>query len=323
MGTTLTIGADGRRFELGGRPAFLLGASYFGGLGAPEEFIREDLADLRRAGFNWIRVWAMWAAFDNDVSAFDADGDPRDPPFEKLLWLCELADELGLVIDVTLPRGPGVTGAAAADPPSSDEAHVGAAALLAEAMLPRRNVYLDVGDERDIADGRHVPIAVIRSLRDRIKQIDPDRLVTAGHAGDIEPDGLYEYVTGARVDFLAPHRPRDPGSPAQTQSKCANLAHRMVRLGKSVPIHYQQPMRRGLADWQPRVDDFLTDLTGAVGGGAAGWCLHNGHTVSKADGRPRRCFDLRPREGRLIDQLDDAERTVVRRAGAIVKSGTG
>lgn len=314
MGTRLSIGSGGRRFELDGRPTFLLGASYYAGLGAPEEFIRSDLADLRRAGFNWIRVWATWGAFDHNVSAFDADGDPREPYFERLLWLCEQADRLGMVVDVTLSRGNGV---ASAGLPPSDEAHLGAAGSLAEQLRPFRNVYIDAGNERNVDDARHVPIALVRQLRDRIKQADPDRLVTASHAGDIEPDHVLSYLTRAKVDFLAPHRPRNASSPGQTRQKCANLRHRAERLGRPVPVHYQEPMRRGFAPWQPEVEDFLTDLAGAVAGGAAGWCLHNGHTFDQPDGRPRRSFDLRRREGRLIDQLEDAERTVLRKAGAI------
>src|SRR4029453_4033711 len=67
------------RSTLGGGATFLLGMSYYGGLGAQEEFVRRDLDDLERHGFNWLRVWATWAAFDRDVSAGDADGRPRGP----------------------------------------------------------------------------------------------------------------------------------------------------------------------------------------------------------------------------------------------------
>ena len=34
------LGIQGRRFVLNGEPTFLLGTSYYGGLGAPEEFVR-------------------------------------------------------------------------------------------------------------------------------------------------------------------------------------------------------------------------------------------------------------------------------------------
>src|SRR4051794_29311995 len=69
---TTTVGAKGTEFTLNGRPTFLYGLSYYAGLGASEEAIRKDLADAKKHGFNWVRVWATWAAFENDVSAVDA-----------------------------------------------------------------------------------------------------------------------------------------------------------------------------------------------------------------------------------------------------------
>ena len=81
------LGIDGTLFTLNGRPTFLLGMSYYGGLGASEEFIRQDLDDMKRLGFNWLRVWATWSPFDHDVSAVDAQGRPREPYLAKLKWL--------------------------------------------------------------------------------------------------------------------------------------------------------------------------------------------------------------------------------------------
>jgi hypothetical protein len=316
MGTTLTIEAGGERFCLNGRRTFLLGASYYAGLGAPEDFIEDDLTDLKRAGVNWIRVWATWGAFGQDVSAFDEDGDERPGHWEKLLWLCDFAEKLTIVVDVTLSRGGGVAGGPVL---GSDEAHLNAAGILAEGLKGRRNVSIDLANERNVRDERHVPIPFVRRLRDRIKQIDPDRLVTASHAGDVEPDRLYEYLTAARVDFLTPHRPRNDRSPRETEQKTRTLRSRMARLGKVVPILYQEPFRRGFGEWQPAGEDFLADLRGAVAGGAAGWCLHNGHSFNAPHGRPRRSFDMRSGEGRLVDQLEDEERAVLWKMKQIVR----
>src|SRR5262245_41365206 len=44
------LGVRGTRFTPGGEPTFLLGMSYDGTLGAPEEFVRRDLDDLARHG---------------------------------------------------------------------------------------------------------------------------------------------------------------------------------------------------------------------------------------------------------------------------------
>ena len=98
------LGIQDTRFTLNGQPTFLLGISYYGALGAPEEFIQRDLDDLQTHGFNWLRVWAMWGAFDHDVSAVDAQGGPREPFLDKLQWLVAECDRRGLVVDVTLTR---------------------------------------------------------------------------------------------------------------------------------------------------------------------------------------------------------------------------
>ena len=99
------LGMRGTRFTLNGEPTFLLGMSYYGALGAPEEFVRRDLADLARHGFNRVRVWATWGAFDRDVSAVDAERRPREPYLDRLKRLVAECDRRGLVVDVTLTRG--------------------------------------------------------------------------------------------------------------------------------------------------------------------------------------------------------------------------
>ena len=57
-GPVTRLGTDGTRFTVNGRPVFLFGASYYGALGASDETVRHDLADLKKQGFNWVRVWA-------------------------------------------------------------------------------------------------------------------------------------------------------------------------------------------------------------------------------------------------------------------------
>jgi len=306
MGTTLAIDADPRRLCVNGRPTFLFGVSYFAALGADEQAVQEDLAELKTGAVNCLRLWATWRAFDNDISALDADGDERNPYWDRLGWLVDLADKLGFVVDVTISRGAGVL--------TDDQAHLRAAGVLAEALRQKRNVYFDLANERNAADARQVPAEMVRQLRDRVKQADPDRLVTASHAGEMDPDRLYEYITAARLDFLTPHRPRQADSPGQTARKTDLLARRMRRLGKVVPVLYQEPFRRGLPGWQPGADDYLTDLRAAIDSGAAGWFFHNGPAGASPQGRPRRCFDLRSNEGRLMTQLDNEERTFLLQA---------
>jgi len=306
------LGIDGSRFTLDGKPTFLYGISYYGALGASEEFARADLDGMRRLGLNWIRVWATWSAFDNDVSAVDGEGNPREPFLGRLRWLLAECDRRGMVVDVTLSRGNGATGSPRLQ---TLDAHKAAVQTLATALKPYRNWYLDLSNERNIRDKRYTSIEDLALLRREVRELDPDRLVTASHAGgELGREELEQYLRTAGLDFVAPHRPRHAGSEAETEAKCRECLASMGEIGRVAPVHFQEPFRRGYGKWQPKVQDFVTDALGARAGGAAGWCLHNGSQGDGADGRPRRSFDLR--DHRLFDQLDDQEQEALRQLAA-------
>lgn len=295
------LGIRGSQFTLDGAPTFLLGASYYGGLGASEETVRRDLDALQRHGFNWIRVWATWASVTNVVSAVDGDGNARAPFLERLRRLVAECDRRGLVVDVTLARGRAAQGLLPALP-----AHRRAVETLLLALKPHRNWYLDLANERNVGDARFVSFGELKELRDLAKRLDPSRLVTASDGGDISRADLGEYLLTVKVDFVCPHRPRDASCPAQTEAKSREYRAWMDGFGRVVPLHYQEPFRRGYGSWAPSPRDFLADLAQAKAGGAAGWCFHNGDQRNAADRQPQRSFDLRERT--LFEQLDDPER---------------
>jgi endo-1,4-beta-mannosidase len=316
-GTRLAI--QGTRFALNGRPTFLLGASYYGALGAAEETIRRDLDAMQARGFNWIRVWATWSAFGSDVSAVDGDGNARQPHLNKLRRLVAECDRRGMVVDVTLSRGNGVTGPSRLQ---SLAAHRRVVDTLVEALKSQCNWYLDLANERNIRDRRYASVADLRELRAAVRRLDPERLVIASHAGDISREELREYLRTVEVDFVSPHRPRHAKSPGQTAKTTRQLRAWMKELNREVPVHYQEPFRRGFsAHWEPSAEDFATDLRQAVSSGAAGWCFHNGDRRDRADGRPRRSFDLRDQG--LFEQLDDEEKSFLDRKLADAKASAG
>ena len=301
------LGVQGTRFTLDGAPRFLLGISYYAGQGAPDEILRPDLDEIRRCGFNWIRVWATWAAFGNDVAAVDPEGRPREPYLGRLKHLVAECGRRGLVVDVTLSRGNGVTG-----PPrlQSLETHRRAVETVVTRLRPHPNWYLDLANERNLRDRRSVGYDELRDLRTLVRQRDPASLVTASHAShDLTRDDVRAYLHTAGADFLAPHRPRHAESPGQTADRSREILAWTRELGREVPLHYQEPFRRGFGNWQPPATAFLADLDGALAGGAAGWCFHNGDQRDHPEGRPRRSFDLR--EQSLFDQLDGEERAVL------------
>jgi hypothetical protein len=302
--TSLTI--EGTHFAVNGKPCFLLGISYYGGLGASEDAIRKDLDDAQRYGFNWLRLWATWAGFGSDVSAVSTNGGPREPFMGKLKWLVTECDRRGLVVDITLNRGRGSRSSPSGGWVADLASHQRAVETLVGVLKPYGNWYLDLANEHDVRDARYVPAAELKALRELVRRLDPGRLVTASFGGhDLDEAELRECLFAIGLDFLTPHRPRTAESPRQTEVQTRAALAVMDRLGHPAPVHYQEPFRRGYGGWQPAAEYFLIDLRGAVAGGAAGWCFHNGAQNGAPASQPRRSFDLHDK--RLFDQLDSEE----------------
>ncbi|MCW3054526.1 MAG: hypothetical protein JWN14_3696 [Chthonomonadales bacterium] len=300
------LGIEGSHFLLNGKPTFLYGISYYAGLGAPDAFVRHDLDDIKRAGFNWIRVWENWDAFGRDLSAVAAQtGQPRKPFFDQLKRLIAECDRRGIVVDLTLSRGNGLLTARL----ENQEGHRRVVAALLKALKRYHNWYLDLANERNIYDTRYCSFEDLRQLREDVKRLDAARLVTASQGGDIGREDLQNYLQKAQVDFITPHRPRAADSAQQTEATTRRLLEWMAEFGRVVPVHYQEPFRRGYTDWQPKAEDFVADMHAAKAGGAAGWCLHNGSEKQGSENRPRRSFDMHTQ--RLFDQLDPEERKAI------------
>jgi len=298
------LGVEGDRFTLDGKPTFLLGCSYYGGLGAPEATARADLDELKRLGFNWIRVWADWTGFGADLSAVDAGtGAERQPYLDKLVWLCNECDRRGMVVDVTFTRGKGVEG----KPLLADAASLRRAVeTVVTALAKSRNWYLDLSNERNIGDARHTSMAELAELREAVRKINPKLLVTASHGGDASNDEVLAYLRTARIDFVSIHRPRDAEGAARVSEATREYRKWIAGSGRVVPLMYDEPFRRGYGKWDPVAADFSKDLKSSREAVAAGWCFHNGDTRGAKDHEPRRSFDLRNRS--LFEQLDAEER---------------
>lgn len=311
--TKTILGVEEHRFTINGEPAFLMGFSYYAALGASETTIQRDLDAFQRTGFNWLRVWATWDAFGDNVSAFDATGKKRHPYFERLHSLVAECDRRGMIVDVTLARSSRRDEVHLRDL----EAHRRAVRSVIEALKPHRNWYLDLANERDVRDDRFVTVGELKELRQLARELDPSLAVTASFGGhDLTTSDVRDALQTVGSDFLAVHRPRHPESPGETEGETRKLRRLLQEMDLVAPVHHQEPFRRGYTDWQPSGEDFLTDLRGAIAGGGAGWCFHNGSTRGTSDGRPRRSFDLR--EQPLIEQLDNEERQVLQQAKKVL-----
>jgi hypothetical protein len=315
--TKVLLGIEENRFTLNGKPTFLVGISYYAGLGASEEFVQRDLDDLQRYGFNWIRVWATWDSFGENVSALDAEGKGRDLYLKRLQLLVAECDRRDMVIDVTLARSRRSNNSDSSVHLPDLKSHRQAVRTIIAALKPYRNWYLDLANERDVGDARFVPLDELKQLRQLARELEPTLPVTASFGGhDLSESDIRDALQSADSDFLAIHRPRHAESPGQTEVRTREVLAKLSELKLTVPIHHQEPFRRGYTRWEPDADDFLTDLRGAIEGGAAGWCFHNGATKSTSDGQPRRSFDLR--EKRLLDQLDAEEMKVLKGIKAVL-----
>jgi hypothetical protein len=311
----------GTQFTINGEPSFLHGISYYGALGARRQFVVRDLDDMQRYGFNWIRVWATWSAFDNDVSAVDNEGRVRESQMEKLKWLIAECDRRRMIIDVTLTKGEGRLGNAHV---SALDKHALALETLTLELKEWRNWYLDMANEHNIRSKslatKFVSFEDARTLRNRVKKVDEQRLVTISYVRDPSKEDVCSYLLDVQVDFLSPHRPRNPKSARETATITRQYLTWMRAFGRLIPIHYQEPFRRDFSKgWQPTVEDFQTDLKGAIESGAAGWCFHNGDNRWGQDAQPRRSFDMRQR--RLFEQLDSVELEAIKKMAAAVGKG--
>ena len=298
------LGVKQDRFTIDGKPIFLLGCSYYSGLGASEKTLHTDLDELHRLGFNWIRVFADWTAYNKDLSAVDVvTGMPRQPYLERLMRLCDECDRRGMIVDVTLARG---TGANHEPCLRTLPVHRQAVETLVNALKSHKNWYLDLSNEQNIRDVRYTSIDQLANLRDTAKKLDPHLLITASHGGDASKEEIRAYLQKAHFDLISIHRERDPKAPAKAANATRQYKQWIQEIGSVVPLQYDEPFRRGYSDWEPTASDFVNDLRACRDAGAAGWCFHNGDSRRAPDRKPRRSFNLQNQS--LFEQLDAQER---------------
>ena len=312
----LGITSDGAFFTIDGEPAFLSGISYYAGtsVDSPGALIG-DLDQMKGYGLNWIRVWTFWSVQGTNYGVTTEEGVVREPYMTRLKTIITECDRRGMIVDVTMHRGK-------SGPPSNQAQHLKCARTLARELLLYRNVYIDIANECDVGDARHVGHVEVGELIAAIKKIDPDRLCTASAAPGSQKD-LDKYLTIGKCDFICPHLRRDARAAAETFATVGKFIKWMDKLGKRVPIHLQEPFRRDYSrGWQPVQEDYFQDATGGKSAGAAGWCLHNGSNNFSDNERPFRSFLMTRTEGRLFSQWDAVEKEVAREVGGRI-GGTG
>ena len=195
------------QFLQDGKPIFLLGLSYFDGLSASPKLLESDLNFFGERGFNALRVWANWYPDfqPKTIGLLESDGTVNSQMLNRLLGMIKAADKKGFVIKLTFSRHP-------SEEIQFPEYKNGILAVV-KAIKNSDNVLLDLQNETDHCGKNsdpdclgHLTLAQVKELRDAIKEVDPDRMVTASWGGGDEED-YKSFVEQTNVDFIATHGP--------------------------------------------------------------------------------------------------------------------
>jgi len=271
---------DAKAFQLDGHPQFVVGVSLFDALGlaAPRD---QDLDALKSWGINLVRVWAHW-----HEPIYLPDGTLSEPGRTRLVQLAKRLESRGLIFELVLLR-PGQLPGQPFALFTSEAARLKAVESIASALREYRNVVFDLYNEHDHGDG---PIShrAARALRDKVKAIDPARLVTIssteyhfvsakGEVTDAGAQNLREEAgTGAEavaVDLVAAHLPRTDDWATATGARVRALRAVLDKAGRSVPIYLSEERRAD--DGKPLgAANYARAMTEARSAGAAGWVFH-------------------------------------------------
>jgi hypothetical protein len=268
-------------FVIKKNPTFLLGISYFDALSAPTQIIESDIRFLKARGFNAIRVWATWhEEFQPRViSLIKSNGTLNPEGVTRVKGVLNIARAHGFVVKLVFSR--------AALEGIGIENYKKGIRNVAVILKPYRGVLFDVQNETNNCGGNgdpqchgHLSLAGIAEIRRAIKEVDPNRLVTASRNGDPITPGKDDYLSfknTGMVDFIATHRPtrsRDGLWAHYTDNEAAEI--RSI-LGPSVPILFDEPNRCGghmNCITQADSNLFITAAKNAKRSASAGWFFH-------------------------------------------------
>lgn len=263
-----------------GRAQFVVGVSLFDALGAvaPRD---QDLDALKSWGINLVRVWAHW-----HEPIYLADGTLSEAGRTRLVQLAKRLESRGLIFELVLLR-PGQLPGQPFKLFASEAARVKAVESITSALREYRNIVFDLYNEHDHGDG---PIShgAARVLRDKVKAVDPARLVTISSTeyhfvsakGEVSEAGAQnlreEAGVGAEavgVDVVAAHLPRTDDWAAATGARLRALRAVLDRAGRAVPIYLNEERRADGA--KPLgAESYERAIAEARAAGAAGWLFH-------------------------------------------------
>ncbi len=298
-------------FVLKKAPIFLLGITYFDALAAPTTILESDISFLKARRFNAIRVFATWhEEFQPRViSLIRKNGTLNPDGVLRLKHVLNVARTNGFVVDLVFSRealdGIGF------------ENYKRAIRSAAIVLKPYRAVLFDIQNETNHCGAAgdpdcngHLSLAHVADIRRTIKEVDPNRLITASRNGEPIVQGRDDYLSFKQrgtIDFIATHRPsrtRDGLWAHYTDNEAAEI--RSI-LGPAVPILFDEPNRCGKnvnCSVESATNLFITAAKNAKRSGAAGWFFHTqaGFRLTSRS----LSFQLNPIERKAVDRLAPA-----------------
>ena len=275
-----TLSVSQQRLLVDGRDTFLTGVSLFDALGTVSPRDR-DLEALAGWGVNAVRVWAHW-----HTAIYQPDGTLSAGGRARLVALARRLQNRGITFELVILR-PGQLPGRPFALFASEAARTNAVEAITEAMRPFRNVLFDLCNEHDHPDGP-ISHAAARLLRDRVKALDPQRIVTISSteyhlvsaAGTLDANGARNLqeeagsdANSVRVDIVAPHLPRTDTWAAATGDRVAAIRAALDRIGARLPIYLNEE-RRASESARLAPETYAQARTGAASAGAAGWLFH-------------------------------------------------
>lgn len=236
MHTTHVLGIAGTRLSLDGKPFFWQGLSFFNALYNPTFNASEQariswLRKFKANGVSVLRVWCQWdfsaPRLFIDVapehSMYTSEGEIREEPLLRLCALIEAANNLEMVIELTLfshEKQPNL-------PIPVQER---GARLVAQRLTSYRNVVLQIWNEDSTEVERYYKA---------IKAADAERIVTnsPGFSNNLGDDAQNKLL-----DVLTPHTVRRE-APRFWEVAPQQIAYLIEKFGK--PVIDDEPARNG------------------------------------------------------------------------------
>jgi len=235
----LTI--TGTTFRLDNSPFPYTGITFFKAVYNPtftrsSEVRREWIRKFQRYGINVLRIWAQWdnrrgyADTCNECSFYFPDGRLRQNHIDKLKAILTDADDLGVVVELTL----------FAQESWHDQIRLGpqASALaltaLTRELLPYRNVTFQIWNEFSERTLDHLKT---------IKVVDPKRLVCSSPGGE---GVLGTGEENRALDYLTPHTSRQKAG-RNWEIAPLEIAYLLTRYAK--PVVDDEPARNGTSKY--------------------------------------------------------------------------